>query len=110
MSLKGYEWLKDNKVIINRKITQKSDTTNLKLLDVNGDMAATTIYEGGTALSSKYLGINTKEVVKTSGNQEVGGDKTFNGQTTIDNLILTLIILIKLWLYQTLILKVQIIR
>ena len=45
---------KDNKVIINRKIAQTSDTTNLKLLDVNGDMAATTIYEGGTALSSKY--------------------------------------------------------
>ena len=82
---------KDNKVIINRKITQTSDTTNLKLLDVNGDMAATTIYEGGTALSSKYLGINTKEVVKTSGNQDVGGDKTFTGQTTIDNLILTTI-------------------
>lgn len=45
---------KDNKVIINRKITQTSDTTNLKLLDVNGDMAATTIYENGTSLSDKY--------------------------------------------------------
>lgn len=51
---------KDSKVIINRKITKTSDTTNLKLLDVNGDMAATTIYENGTALSSKYLGISAK--------------------------------------------------
>lgn len=102
---------KDSKVIINRKITQTSDTTNLKLLDVNGDMAATTIYENGTSLVNKYLGINAKasnsnkldgqlasyyakdsEVVKTSGNQDnIGGDKTFNGQTTIDNLTLTTI-------------------
>ena len=73
--------------------------------------ASGNIYEGGTLLSSKYLGINDKaansnklngqlasyyakdsEVVKTSGNQDnIGGDKTFNGQTTIDNLILTTI-------------------
>lgn len=61
-------------------------------LNVPTDVKASgNIYEGGTLLSSKYLGINTKEVVKTSGNQDVGGDKTFNGQTTIDNLILTTI-------------------
>lgn len=61
-------------------------------LNVPTDVKASgNIYEGGTALSSKYLGINTKEVVKTSGTQDVGGDKTFNGQTTIDNLILTTI-------------------
>lgn len=61
-------------------------------LNVPTDVKASgNIYEGGTALSSKYLGINTKEVVKTSGNQDVGGDKTFNGQTTIDNLTLTTI-------------------
>lgn len=45
---------KDGKVIINRKITATADTTNLKLLDVNGEMAATTIYENGTSLANKY--------------------------------------------------------
>lgn len=45
---------KDGKVIINRKITVTSDTTNLKLFDVNGDMAATTIYENSTSLANKY--------------------------------------------------------
>ena len=81
---------------------------NLNAPDIR---ASGNIYEGGTLLSSKYLGINAKaadssklngqsasyyakdsEVVKTSGNQDnIGGDKTFNGQTTIDNLILTTI-------------------
>ena len=45
---------KDGKVIINRKITATSETTNLKLFDVNGDANATTLYENGIALSSKY--------------------------------------------------------
>ena len=58
-------------------------------LNVPNVRASGNIYEGGTLLSNKYLGINTKDVVKTSGNQDVGGDKTFNGQTTIDNLTLT---------------------
>ena len=49
---------KDGKVIINRKITATSETTNLKLFDVNGDANATTLYENGTALSSKYMSIN----------------------------------------------------
>lgn len=51
---------KDGKVIINRKIAATADTANLKLLDVNGEMAATTIYENGTSLSSKYLGLTSK--------------------------------------------------
>ena len=81
---------------------------NLNAPDIR---ASGNIYEGGTLLSSKYLGINAKaanssklngqeasyyakdsEVVKTSGNQNnIGGDKTFNGSITIDNLTLTTI-------------------
>lgn len=49
---------KDGKVIINRKITETAGTTNLKLLDVNGEMAATTIYENGTSLANKYADKN----------------------------------------------------
>lgn len=45
---------KDGKVIINRKIASSTDSANLKLFDVNGDANATTLYENGTALSSKY--------------------------------------------------------
>ena len=58
-------------------------------LNVPNVRASGNIYEGGTLLSNKYLGINTKDVVRTSGNQDVGGDKTFNGSTTIDSLTLT---------------------
>ena len=48
--------------------------------------ASGNIYEGGTSLANKYLSINTKEVVKTSGNQDVGGDKTFTGTLKAKNL------------------------
>lgn len=59
---------KDGKVIINRKITATSETTNLKLFDVNGDANATTLYENGTALSDKYQAKGTY-ITPTTGSE-----------------------------------------
>lgn len=58
---------KDGKVIINRKIAATADTANLKLLDVNGEMAATTIYENGTALSDKYITAEQNKFLASTG-------------------------------------------
>lgn len=80
---------KDDKVIINRKITQTSDTSSLKLLDVNGEMAATTIYENGTSLANKYLGKTTYEwnkeyAASSNGAVSLGRYYLYDTQLTFD--------------------------